>query len=130
MSSKANSQKKQRKYRKRKNRFLTIGNKEIEDQIVALLQRADEIMKEDPILAQKYAKQARKIQMKTRIKFPPQWKKRFCKNCKTFLYPGINSRIRLSSTNRVVAVKCFECNNYTRIPYYRRKVKDNEENLR
>lgn len=126
MSSETNSQGKRKKIRKRKSRVQVIGNKEIKEQIITLLEKANETMKENPDLAQKYATQARKIQMKTRIKFPAQWKKRFCKQCKTFLYPGINSRVRLSSTNKIVAIRCFKCNNYTRIPYYKRKVKNNE----
>ncbi|MHA1953188.1 MAG: ribonuclease P protein component 4 [Candidatus Heimdallarchaeaceae archaeon] len=90
------------------------------------MKEADRVIGEDLELAQKYALQARKIQMRTRIKFPPQWTKRFCKQCKSFLYPGINSQVRLSSSNKVVAIKCFHCNGYTRIPYYQNMEEKNE----
>ena len=115
-----------RKRKYRKHRFQVLSQEDYEAQIVSLLKKADEIISKDMDKAQQFAKQARKIQMKTRIKFPPEWKKRFCKHCRTFLYPGINCRVRLSSTNRVIAIKCNHCNKYTRIPYYRSKEAKNE----
>ena len=90
-----------RKRKNRKHRFQVLSQEDYEEQVVSLLTKADEIISKDMDKAQQFAKQARKIQMKTRIKFPPEWKKRFCKHCKTFLYPGVNCRVRLSSTNRV-----------------------------
>ncbi len=110
-----------KKRRNRKHRFQILSQEDYQEQVVSLLIKADEIISEDMEKAQQFAKQARKIQMKTRIKFPPEWKKRFCKHCKAFLYPGINCRVRLSSTNRVIAIKCDHCNKYTRVPYYKSK---------
>ena len=114
------------KRRSRKSRSSILSKKDIEKQIIDLLEKADEAIGNDVEMAQKYALQARKIQMRTRVKFPPQWKKRFCKYCKSFLSPGINCRVRLSSTNKVIAIKCFQCDKYTRIPYYRRTEEKNE----
>ncbi|MHA1202886.1 MAG: ribonuclease P protein component 4 [Candidatus Heimdallarchaeaceae archaeon] len=108
-----------RKPRRKKNQILS--REDIGEQIISLMEQANETIKTDNDLAQKLAKQARKLQMRTRAKFPSEWKKRFCKHCKSFLYPGKNCRIRLSSSNKVVAILCFECNNYSRIPYYKRK---------
>jgi ribonuclease P protein subunit RPR2 len=115
-----------RKRRNRKHRFQLLSQEDYKAQVVSLLIKADEIIAEDMEKAQQFARQARKIQMKTRIKFPPEWKKRFCKHCKAFLYPGVNSRVRLSSTNKVIAIKCDHCNKHTRIPYYRSKEVKNE----
>lgn len=109
-----------RKKRSRKRKSLTLSPEEVKDKVVWLLEEANRLIREDYELAQKYASRAQKIQMRTRIKFPSQWKKRFCKHCKIFLYPGVNCQVRLSSTNKVIAIKCSECNGYTRIPYYRR----------
>ena len=115
-----------KKRRSRKSRSSILSRKDIENQIIDLLEKADGAIKNDMDMAQKYALQAKKIQMRTRIKFPSQWKKRFCKHCKSFLSPGINCRVRLSSSNKVIAIKCFQCNKYTRIPYYRRMEEKNE----
>ncbi|MHA1303273.1 MAG: ribonuclease P protein component 4 [Candidatus Heimdallarchaeaceae archaeon] len=110
---------KKRRFSRSKNP--TIPQKLILEQVVYLLEKADEVIKKDIELAQNYAQQARRIQIKTRINFPTKWKKRFCKHCKTFLHPGINCRIRLSSSNKVIVIKCGHCNKFTRIPYYKAK---------
>ncbi|MCK5409797.1 MAG: ribonuclease P [Candidatus Heimdallarchaeota archaeon] len=109
-----------RKKRSRKRKSLALSPDEVKDKVVWLLEEANRLILEDYELAQEYASRAQKIQMRTRIKFPSQWKKRFCKHCKIFLYPGVNCQVRLSSTNKVIAIKCSKCNGYTRIPYYHR----------
>ncbi len=119
-----NSSRGKRKSRKRKS--LVLSPEEVKDKVIWLLEKANQLILEDYELAQEYAERSRRIQMRTRIKFPSQWKKRFCKHCKIFLYPGINCQVRLSSTNKVIAIKCSECNGYTRIPYYQRTEKYNE----
>ena len=126
MQNKESSSSSTKKRRARKSKSSILSKKDIEKQVVDLLEKADEAIRNDMKIAQKYALQARKIQMRTRIKFPSQWKKRFCKHCKSFLSPGINCRVRLSSTNKVIAIKCFQCEKYTRIPYYRRTEEKNE----
>ena len=82
-----------------------------------LFQRADEIFKRDKNLANRYAYLARRYAQRARIKVPSIWKKRICHKCKTFLYPGINSRTRLHSRKGKgshVSMTCLECNNITR----------------
>ena len=123
-----NSSRRKRKSRRRKT--LTLSPEEVNDKVILLLKKADQLILDDYDLAQVYAKRAREIQMRTRIKFPSQWKKRFCKHCKIFLYPGINCQVRLSSSNKVVAIKCAKCKGYTRIPYYHRKEESNENHDR
>lgn len=114
-----------RRKQRRKSKQL-LSQEDIREQIVSLLEQADKIIKTDNEQAQKLAAQARKLQMRTRVKFPTEWKSRFCKHCKNFLHPGINCRVRLSSSNKVVAILCFNCNRYSRIPYYKRKEVINE----
>jgi ribonuclease P protein subunit RPR2 len=109
-----------RKKRSRKGKSLALSPEDVESKVIWLLEEANRLIQEDYELAQQYANRARRIQMRTRIKFPSIWKKRFCKHCKIFLYPGVNCQVRLSSTNKVIAIKCSECKGYTRIPYYRR----------
>lgn len=116
-----------RKKKSRRGKSLTLSTEEINNKVIWLLEEADRLIRENYKLAQEYANRARRIQMRTRIKFPSQWKKRFCKHCKVFLYPGVNCQVRLSSTNKVIAIKCSECNKYTRIPYYRRTEKHDEK---
>ncbi len=113
-----NSSRRKKRSRKGKGKSLVLSLEEVKDKVIWLLEEANRLIREDYELAQEYANRAKRIQMRTRIKFPSQWKKRFCKHCKIFLYPGVNCQVRLSSTNKVIAIKCSECNKYTRIPYY------------
>ncbi len=114
------------KRKDRQKRGRTSSSTQIVKYIDYLLEKADIIVKSDQKLAQIYAKQAKKIQTKTRTKFPPRWRKRFCQHCKAFLYPGINSKVRITSSNKVISIKCYYCKNYTRFPFYKKRSKDNE----
>lgn len=115
-----------RKKKSRRGKSLVLSPEDVENRVIWLLEEANRLIQEDYELAQQYAKRVRRIQMRTRIKFPSLWKKRFCKHCNIFLYPGVNCQVRLSSTNKVIAMKCSECKGYTRIPYYRRREEYNE----
>ena len=84
----AQFQSKRRKHRRKKKQLLY--QEDIREQIVSLMEQADEAIKADNELAQKLTYQARKLQMKTKVKFPSEWKIRFCKHCKIFLHPSKN----------------------------------------
>jgi len=49
----------------------------------------------DPELSQRQASIARRISTKYKIRMPYHLRMVFCKKCKSFIAPGINSRIRL-----------------------------------
>ena len=115
--------KKSRRKKARSSKSLSLSNEFILQQIVYLLEKADLTIKEDMELAQRYAKQAKKLQMRRRLKLPKEWNNRFCKHCKLFLKPGVNSQVRLSSENRTITTRCNHCNKHTRFPYYSKKVK-------
>ena len=69
------------------------------ERINILLSRADDIYKNNSSLALRYSELARKIAMKARVKLPAKWRLRFCKKCKSFLYPGITARVRIQRSN-------------------------------
>jgi len=82
-----------------------------------LFKRAHEIYPKNYVLANRYVYLARRYAQRARIKVPPQWKKRICHNCKGFLYPGINCRIRMQTRpgkGSHVSLTCFDCNHVTR----------------
>ena len=83
-----------------------------------LLTKAHEIFPYDRGLANRYVYLARKYSQRAKIKIPKVWKRRICNKCKTFLYPGLNCRIRLHSLKKAthISMTCFECNKTTR--YY------------
>ena len=62
----------------------------------------------------RYVEIARKIAMKYKIKIPSELKKRFCKNCQTYLRPGTNCRVR--TRNGRIIYYCQNCKKYMRYP--------------
>ena len=82
-----------------------------------LFQEAHDIFPENKVLANRYVFLASKYAKRAKLKIPPRWKKRICHRCKSFLYPGLNSRIRMQSRKGKgshVSLTCFECNKTTR----------------
>ena len=95
-----------------KNIIKKIANVRIE----YLFGRAQEVFPENKELANRYVYLARKYAQRAKIKIPKDWKNRICHNCKKYLYPGINCRIRLHSRGKGshVSLTCSECNRTTR----------------
>jgi ribonuclease P protein subunit RPR2 len=64
----------------------------------------------DPELSQRQASIARRISTKYKIRMPYYLKMVFCKKCKSFIAPGINSRIRLGRTSvKSIRISCNLC---------------------
>lgn len=76
-----------------------------------LLKEAISNARKNPILAQRQASLARKISTKHRIRMPYEIRMNFCKKCKSFIAPGVNSRIRLGrSSLKSIRITCGFCN--------------------
>jgi ribonuclease P protein subunit RPR2 len=66
--------------------------------------------KTNPQLAQRQALLARKISMRLKVKMPYVLRMVFCKKCKSFIAPGINSKIRIGrSSIKSVRITCNFC---------------------
>ncbi|QUC64739.1 RNase P subunit [Nitrosopumilus sp. K4] len=64
----------------------------------------------NPELSERQASLARKISMRHKIRMPYDLRIVFCKKCKSFIAPGINSRIRLGRTSvKSIRVTCSLC---------------------
>ncbi|MFP6577843.1 MAG: RNase P subunit [Candidatus Nitrosopelagicus sp.] len=64
----------------------------------------------DPNLAEKQANLARRISTRYRIRMPYELRINFCKKCKKFIVPGINSRIRIGRTHlKSIRITCNFC---------------------
>jgi len=64
----------------------------------------------DPELSQRQASIARRISTKYKIRMPYYLRMVFCKKCKSFIAPGINSRIRLGRTSvKAIRISCNLC---------------------
>ena len=88
-----------------------------------LYELAHEIFPSDKQLANRYAYLAKKYSNRAKIEIPYEWKKRTCRHCKKFLYPGLNCRTRLHSNGKGshVSMTCLECSQVTR--YYIKSTK-------
>ena len=80
-----------------------------------LFEKAENIFPKDQKLADRYVEIARKIAMKAQISIPSKLKKKFCKKCYKFLFPGVNCRVRIR--NKRLIYSCLNCKNYMRFPY-------------
>ena len=65
-----------------------------------LIDNAISNARSDPELSQRQASIARRISTKYKIRMPYHLRMVFCKKCKSFIAPGINSRIRLGGVHQ------------------------------
>jgi len=85
------------------------------NEIAAILNKAREVFDTKPDLAHKYAKKARRMALKYKLKLPSILKRKICKNCFSFLVPGKNLRVRTRRGH--VVYYCLECKKFMRIGY-------------
>ncbi|WP_193353393.1 RNase P subunit [Candidatus Nitrosopumilus salaria] len=64
----------------------------------------------DPELSQRQAFLARRISTRYKIRMPFDLRMVFCKKCKSFIAPGINSRIRIGRASiKSIRISCNLC---------------------
>ena len=64
----------------------------------------------NPELSQRQASLARRISTRHKIRMPYHLRIVFCKKCKSFIAPGINSRIRLGrASTKSIRISCNLC---------------------
>lgn len=94
------------------------------ERIQILFEEAEKAAKEDKFdFANRYVELARKIGMRYNVRIPRELKRKFCKYCHAYLYPGKTCRVRIDSEKKIVKVKCFSCNKTIHYPYVREKLK-------
>jgi len=75
-----------------------------------LIDNAISNAKINPKLAQRQASLARKLSMRHKVRMPYVLRMLFCKKCKSFIAPGINSKIRLGRTSiKSIRITCKFC---------------------
>ncbi len=67
------------------------------------------------VRARRYVDLARRLGMRYNVRVPPEFKRRFCKDCRAYLVPSVNARVRLGR-GRVV-VTCLACGGIQRLPF-------------
>ncbi len=95
------------------------------ERIISLLKLAEEeARKGNYDRVSRYVWLAKRIGMKYNVRIPRSLKRRICRNCLSFMIPGLNCRVRIAR-GRVI-MTCLRCGNIKRIPYKPRR----EENER
>ncbi|MFH0832298.1 MAG: ribonuclease P [Candidatus Aenigmatarchaeota archaeon] len=84
------------------------------ERIAILFNEAQKTVKEDPELAKRYTRLAKKIGMRYNIRLG-RLKRRFCKYCYNYFLPGVSCRQRLNKGK--VSIKCFSCDKTIHYPY-------------
>jgi len=80
------------------------------ERMYILVKTAISNARSDPNLAEKQANLARRISTRYRIRMPYELRINFCKKCKKFIVPGINSRIRVGRTPlKSIRITCNFC---------------------
>jgi ribonuclease P protein subunit RPR2 len=75
-----------------------------------LIENAITNAKINPNLSQRQAFLARRISTRHKIRMPYHLRMVFCKKCKSFIVPGINSRIRLGGASvKAIRISCNLC---------------------
>lgn len=87
--------------------------------IHALFAEAEKAFASHPERSHRYAQLISKLSTRYKVKIPREYKRRICKECKSFLMPGKNCVVR-TRKGRVV-YHCLECGRITRYPYIREK---------
>ena len=68
------------------------------ERIGILIDNALSEIDDNEALSQSYAKLALKIAMRVRIRMQYSISQLFCRKCKQFIVPGVNSRVRIGRT--------------------------------
>jgi len=75
-----------------------------------LIENAISNAKTNPELSQRQASLARRISTRHKIRMPYDLRMVFCKKCKSFITPGINSRIRIGRASvKSIRISCNLC---------------------
>lgn len=94
----------------------TITKRIAIQRIQTLFCLAKETFHENPSLAQRYVNTARKIAMAAKIRLPTEYRRQICKHCKSFILPGVNSRVRIKQQREPhMVITCLKCGKQTRI---------------
>ena len=84
------------------------------ERIAILFNEADKTVKEDPELAKRYMKLAKKIGMRYNVRLG-RLRRKYCRHCYSFFMPGMNCQKRIKKGK--ITIKCFACNKTIRYPF-------------
>lgn len=88
------------------------------ERIEILLKEAEKAVKRGEIkLANRYAKLAKLIGMRYTVRLTREQKRKLCKYCDAFLFPGITCKVKFDPKSKKLKIRCFNCGRIIRLPY-------------
>lgn len=90
------------------------------ERISILLKLAEKEVSNHSERSKRYVELSRKIGMRYKVRLPKKYKRRICRNCNTFLRPGVTCTVRLVPKERCVVWRCTECGRERRYPYLKK----------
>ncbi|MFW6117643.1 MAG: ribonuclease P protein component 4 [Thermoproteota archaeon] len=98
------------------------------NRVEKLFSLARELIHSNPELAQRYVDIARKLAMRVRLRLPREYRRQICRQCKRFILPGVNCRVRIRQNREPhVVITCLNCGNFMRFPSRKEKEKRKDE---
>jgi ribonuclease P protein subunit RPR2 len=80
------------------------------ERMTLLIQSAISNARSEPELAQRQAMLAKKISSRHKVRMPFELRMNFCKKCKSFIAPGIGSKIRIGRSKlKSIRITCMFC---------------------
>ncbi len=89
----------------------------VRERIDILFKLSEKELKAHPERARRYVSLARKLGMKYNVRFPPKFKRRFCKQCGILWVPGYNLKVRVNSRKKMMEYRC-ECGAVRNFPLH------------
>jgi len=80
-------------------------------------------LQDDVYLADRYVTLSRKIGMKYNVSIPSKYRRRICKKCYSYLFPGKTSTVRINRGKLVT--KCLKCQTINRFVISKKDVDKN-----
>ena len=90
--------------------------------VQVLFELANVVYKANPELSRHHVGTAKKIAMAAKIRLPPDFRRRTCKNCNSLLLYGENCRVRIRQKREShVVITCLSCGYQVRTPLKKHK---------
>lgn len=94
------------------------------ERVRTLFRLANENVRDDPALAQRYVFLARRVAMAGKVRLPREYRRQVCRRCKRFIFPGVNCRVRVKQEREPhLVVTCLECGGMMRMRLRKEKRK-------
>jgi len=87
------------------------------ERIEILFNLAEKEFKKYPERSKRYIQLARKIGLRYNVRFSPQLKRKFCKECNSLLISGSTEQTRIDGKTKTIVKKCLKCGKISRYPY-------------